>query len=108
MEGPKASGEFAMGGGPIPRNSEERKSKFMPYADDTIWLLFALGLGMIVASLFVFIASLRFSWAPFGFLVTGILVSASYYLVGSHPPGGVRAELNASQTGVGLTVRQRR
>lgn len=58
----------------------------MPYADDSIWLLFGLGLAIIAADLVMSLATREFGLASFGFLVTGILVSASYYLVGTHPP----------------------
>ena len=61
-------------------------TRFLPYADDSIWLLFGLGLAIIVGDLLASNVTREFGWATFGFLVTGILVSASYYLVGTHPP----------------------
>lgn len=61
-------------------------TKLLPYADDSVWLLFGLGLAIIVGDLAASLATGEFGWAALGFLVTGILVSASYYLVGTHPP----------------------
>ncbi len=59
----------------------------MRYADDTIWLLFGLGLAMVGGVLVFFALTGQFGWASLGFLLTGILVSGSYYLVGSNPSG---------------------
>ncbi len=59
---------------------------FMHYADDTIWLLFGLGLALVAGPLLFYAVYGQFGWGSFGLLVTGILVTVSYYLVGSHPP----------------------
>ncbi|MDG7007426.1 MAG: hypothetical protein JRN06_04180 [Nitrososphaerota archaeon] len=61
-------------------------TRFLPYADDSIWLLFGLGVAIIVGDLAASLATGEFGWATLGFLVTGILVSVSYYVVGTHPP----------------------
>ncbi len=58
----------------------------MAYADDTIWLLFGLGLAIIIGVAVVYVFFGVSGWASLGFLITGALVSASYYLVGTHPP----------------------
>ena len=60
--------------------------KLMNYADDTIWILFGLGVAMIAGVLVWFVIYGEFGWASAGFLGTGILVSLSYILVGSYPP----------------------
>ncbi len=61
-------------------------TRFMAYADHTIWLLFGLGLAMIGGVFAFFAWTGQFGWASVGFLLTGVLVSGSYYLVGSNPP----------------------
>lgn len=95
MEGHRASRISAVGTRSIRWRTDERKPRFMPYADDTTWLLFAFGLGVIAVSLFFILASRRFRWASFGFLLTGTLVLASHYLLGSDPTRGMRIEINA-------------
>lgn len=58
----------------------------LPYADDSIWLLFGLGLAIIAGDLLASFVEGEFGWASLGFLLTGVLVSTSYYVVGTHPP----------------------
>ncbi len=60
--------------------------EFMPYADDTVWLLFGLGLAIVTSVVVIYIAFGLFGWASVGFLTMGSLMAASYYIVGMHPP----------------------
>jgi hypothetical protein len=60
--------------------------KFMPYADDTIWLLFGLGIAIILGTVVAYFTLGIFGWGSAGLIGTGILVSSSYYIVGTHPP----------------------
>jgi hypothetical protein len=60
--------------------------RFMPYADDVVWLLFGLGLAMVLGVILAYIVLGLYGWASLGFLGTGALVSVSFYFVGEHPP----------------------
>jgi hypothetical protein len=60
--------------------------KFMPYADDTIWLLFGLGIAIILGTVVAYLALGIFGWGSVGLIGTGLLVSSSYYVVGTRPP----------------------
>jgi hypothetical protein len=60
--------------------------EFMPYADDSIWLLFGLGLAIIAGDVIALAVFRINAWTFLGFLVTGILMSISYYVVGRHSP----------------------
>ncbi len=60
--------------------------KLMPYADDTIWLLFGLGLAIIVGDSLAYLTLRINGWTFIGFFGTGVLVTASYYVVGTHSP----------------------
>lgn len=64
----------------------------MPYADDSIWLLFGLGVAIIVAVAAYSLLFNAFGWASYGFLLTGVLIAASYYIVGSAPSREKRVE----------------
>lgn len=59
--------------------------KFMPYADDIVSLLFALGLGLTAAVFAVFLIFRVFNWTSIGLFITGALVMVSYYFVGNRP-----------------------
>lgn len=59
--------------------------KFMPYADDIVWLLFALGLGLMAAVLAILLIFRVFNWASIGLFIMGVLVTVAYYFVGSQP-----------------------
>lgn len=69
--------------------------RLMPYADDTIWLLFGLGVAMVAGVVLFYLLLGEFDWASVGFLITGLLVMVSYYVIGTHPP---------TSTGVGQGV----
>lgn len=64
----------------------------MPYADDSIWLLFGLGLAMVGGVAVAYFVFGIWGYASLGFLIAGIMVSASYYTVGTHPPIGAKRE----------------
>lgn len=70
--------------------------KFMAYADDTIWLLFGLGLAMVAGAAAFSLVYDTFGWASYGFLLLGVLVSSAYYVVGSYPPRERRGGHDAS------------
>lgn len=78
--------------------------KFMPYADDTIWLLFALGLMIVVADAVLYAEFGLDVWAFLGFLITGILVCASFYIVGTHSPIGTAPPTSETPVGNYLKV----
>lgn len=73
------------------RGTGGQGTRFMRYADDTIWLLFGMGLAMIGGVFLFYFAFGEFGWASVGFLITGVLVMWSYFLVGSHPPQSANA-----------------
>ena len=58
----------------------------LPYADDTVWLMFGLGLTMTVGAAVAHMVFSANGWASLGFALTGLLVSVSYYVIGTHPP----------------------